>query len=186
MSFVLFRDAECGRPSPNQPTYLSLGKTVPVPLSLLTHPSFGLGNTIANKGSSSTGGSGNEGGEGSGGSSSEGVGQGGGEYTGAPWYHPPPTFPQGSNAVAAQADAATGTEGFAGVNLTGACTQFKGQSIGSVQFACPEFARQPGPTATSTSGGGESLRVQSRSRSYGAVWWTMMGGWVVLRLLGGG
>ncbi|KAK7940728.1 uncharacterized protein PG986_013115 [Apiospora aurea] len=231
MSFVLFRDAECGRPSPNQPTYLSLGTCLDVPVeagSILVGtlpgcPNNGLptlfissnkgcafptetsgsgsgsgggsgGGTYSGGGggsseghnSSSTSGSGNEGEEGSGGSSSEGVGQSGGEYTSAPWYHPPPTFAQGSNAVAAQADAATGTEGFAGVNITGTCTQLKGQSIGSVQFACPEFARQLGPTATSTSGGGESLRVQSRSRSCGAVWWTLMGGWVVLGLLGGG
>ncbi|KAK7970154.1 hypothetical protein PG996_001411 [Apiospora saccharicola] len=132
--------------------------------------------------SSTTGGGTGEGGSGDGsGSSSESSHGGGSEHTTSSWQ-PSPTFIQGSEAMARAAIVA---EGFAGVNMTGTCTRFQGQSIGSIQFACPEFARQPGPTATSTSGGG-SLQIQSRSRAYGAIWWTLIGGWVVLGLLGGG
>ncbi|KAK7924246.1 hypothetical protein PG985_006300 [Apiospora marii] len=131
--------------------------------------------------SSSTGGGTGEGGGGEGSGSSSESSHGGGEHTSSPWQ-PIPTFTQGSRAVIARA--ATAAEGFTGVNATGTCTKFDGQNIGSVQFACPEFARQPGPTATSTSGGA-GLRRQSRSWSYGAMWCTLIVSWIVHGILGG-
>lgn len=107
-----------------------------------------------------------------------------GENAGPSWLAPPPTFTQESYAPVVHA--ATAAQGFAGVNTSGVCTQFRGQRIASVQFACPEFARQPGPTATSVSSSGEGLRIQGSVWWHGAMWWTLICVYAVSELLGGG
>ncbi|ORY58391.1 uncharacterized protein BCR38DRAFT_489315 [Pseudomassariella vexata] len=160
MAFILFRDAQCGRPTFNYETDLDLGYclNIAVGSSSLTITLFpGCPNSgtplllMSND-------------------------------TGCPGFSFSPTIT--SLGTATHSHSTSGSPSGAAlpldfVNQLGVCQGLRlGTNIGSVQFACPALTAAPAPTATS--GASRYVADSRRERSWISGCWVLLGGCMAL------